>query len=759
VSEHLSMFEDDEGDAPEQPRQKRAYRRHNKEDAYSDRVADNNASNLARSKEARDIFNDYPPAGDMDVRNACERDLQTFLEVYFPAAFDMAWSDDHVRIIKRIEDCILHGGLMAIAMPRGGGKTAILTRAAIWALLYGHRRYVAIVAAAEDRATKILDSIKTELQYNTHLARDFRQVCYPIFRLENSGKKAKGQLFAKNLTSIEWGEKELILPTMPDWACDGKNVSGATVTVMGITGNIKGAHRTLATGQIVRPDLVLADDPQTRESAMSPGQSNERLAILNGDVLGMAGPGKKIAAFVTVTVVRLGDMADCLLDRKRSPRWQGERCKMLYSPPKNEKEWEQYAEVRRTSLRQGHKGAEATAYYRERQATCGERMDRGRKCTACPRAAECMDCGAVVAWPARKDPDDISAIQNAMNIAIDDPATFASEYQNDPPQVTGDEVPMLTAEEIANKLNGIPLGEIPKAAEFLTAFFDVHDDVLYWLVVAWSMRFQGWIVDYGCWPDQGRHLAEKRKAAKTLAGRLRDVAPENRDAGIEGAIRTGLMDLGDALLTRKWIRADGVEMKIERCFVDTGHAPKTVLDFCRYSQQAAALMPSRGVGIGPNHKPMVDYARKEGDKWDSVNGRWFISKPDRKTGITTQRVCRYDTNFWKDFVHDRLAGVVGDHGSLSLYGNRPEEHRAIADHLTSEFRKTTFGFSRNVTVNMWEARPGISDNHWFDCLVGATVAASTLGVTLAPKAIARKTKRERVSLDELRRRADARQAG
>jgi len=27
-----------------------------------------------------------------------------------------------------------------------------------------------------------------------------------------------------------------------------------------------------------------------------------------------------------------------------------------------------------------------------------------------------------------------------------------------------------------------------------------------------------------------------------------------------------------------------------------------------------------------------------------------------------------------------------------------------------------------------EERPGKPDNHWFDCVVGATVAASTLGV-------------------------------
>jgi len=39
----------------------------------------------------------------------------------------------------------------------------------------------------------------------------------------------------------------------------------------------------------------MVDDPQTTESAWSPSQSQRREAILAGDVLGMAGPGKKIA--------------------------------------------------------------------------------------------------------------------------------------------------------------------------------------------------------------------------------------------------------------------------------------------------------------------------------------------------------------------------------------------------------------------------------------------------------------------------------
>ena len=86
-------------------------------------------------------------------------------------------------------------------------------------------------------------------------------------------------------------------------------------------------------GQSVRPSLVLIDDPQTDESARSPSQCETRERILAGAILGLAGPGKKIAGLMTITVVRPEDMADRLLDREKHPQWQGERTRMVYSFP------------------------------------------------------------------------------------------------------------------------------------------------------------------------------------------------------------------------------------------------------------------------------------------------------------------------------------------------------------------------------------------------------------------------------------------
>jgi len=92
----------------------------------------------------------------------------------------------------------------------------------------------------------------------------------------------------------------------------------------------------------------------------------------------------------------------------------------------------------------------------------------------------------------------------------------------------------------------------------------------------------------------------------------------------------------------------------------------------------------------------------------------------------------FDTNYWKSFAHARLAVPMGDPGCLSLFGTpgKPDPHRLLGEHLTSEYRVKTEG--RGRTVDEWKVRAsgGGLDNHWLDCLVGAAVAASMEGAVL-----------------------------
>lgn len=690
--------------------------------SYQRKLAADNAANLSRSRTDRDIADGFdaeaPAADERAERDACERDFRRFCETYFPAAFNLAWSDDHLRAIERIESAVLDGGMFALAMPRGSGKTTLCERAALWALLYGHRRFGCLIGATEAAAEVTLEHLKTELQFNEHLRRPFRAVCYPIRRLENNARKCIGQLFDGEQTRIGWGAKRLTLPTMPDAACDGVNVSGSTVTVAGLTGALRGQSHALSTGEVIRPELVMLDDPQTRESAMSPSQSAERLAIINGDVLGMAGPGRKVAALMPCTVIREGDLADQLLNRELAPQWQGERTAAVCAWPSDGKLWERYHKLRAEGLRQGKGTAEATDFYRANR--------------------EAMDAGAKVAWADRFNEDELSAVQHVMNLRADlgEPA-FAAEYQNAPLKAEADDLPTLTAEQVAGKLNGVKRRTVPTQAEHVTAMIDVHDNLLFWCVTAWASDFTGWVIDYGTWPEQSRGGFTLRNARRTLGS----VAP---GAGREGAIRSGLDTLTAELLVRDYTRDDGAPMRIARCLVDAGYAADVVHDFCRHSVHAAVLMPSRGVGVGAANKPMGEYTRHAGDRF---GWNWYCPAPARgRTG----RYVRLDSNHWKRFVHDRLAAALGDAGCLSLWGRDATAHRMFAEHVTAEAPTRVSANGR--TVDEWRMRPGVADNHWLDCLVGCAVAASICGVSLPGSGDGDATRRKRLSLSGIQRR-------
>jgi hypothetical protein len=681
-------------------------------DPYATLKERSRARNAAIAQSGRDI-GELPAIADPDRRHQAERDFRFFCEAYFPLTFHLAWSPDHLKVIAKIEEAVLEGGLFAMAMPRGSGKTTICECACIWAVLNGHREFVCLIGSDEGHAMDMLDSIKTELDGNELLLADFPEVVFPIQCLDGIANRCSGQLHQGERTHIGWTAREVVLPTMP-----GSFASGAIIKVAGITGRIRGMKFKRPDGQTVRPSLVVLDDPQTDESARSLSQCANRESILAGAVLGLAGPGKKISGIMPCTVIRPGDMADSILDRDRHPEWNGERTRMVYSFPADEKLWARYAELRAEGLRNGDSGKTATEFYAQHR--------------------EAMDAGANVAWPERHNHDELSAIQHAMNLKLQDEAAFFAEYQNEPlPEETVDD-DLLTADEIAAKINNRQRAEIPIACNHLTMFIDVQQKLLFYCVCAWEDDFTGYIVDYGSFPDQKRQYFTLRDARHTLA----TAAP---GSGLEGSIYAGLESLTQQYLSREWKRDDGAALKIDRCLIDAnwGHSTDVVYQFCRQSSHSTILMPSHGRFVGASSIPFSEYKRKQGDR---VGLNWRIPNVRGKRAV---RHVVYDTNWWKSFVHARLAVSMGDRGCLSLFGSKPETHRLFAEQVTAEYFVKTSG--RGRTVDEWKLRPEQSDNHWLDCLVGSAVGASIQGAVLFGTDTAPVPQRRRIRLSELQR--------
>lgn len=112
-----------------------------------------------------------------------------------------------------------------------------------------------------------------------------------------------------------------------------------------------------------------------------------------------------------------------------------------------------------------------------------------------------MDEGAIIAWVEGYNHDELSAIQHAMNLKLQDEAAFFAEYQNEPlPEETG-EGDELTPDQIASKINRMQRGLVPIGCNHVIMFVDVQANLLFFVVTAWEDDFTGYVIDYGTFPD------------------------------------------------------------------------------------------------------------------------------------------------------------------------------------------------------------------------------------------------------------------
>jgi len=76
-----------------------------------------------------------------------------------------------------------------------------------------------------------------------------------------------------------------------------------------------------------------------------------------------------------------------------------------------------------------------------------------------------------------------------------------------------------------------------------------------------------------------------------------------------------------------------------------------------------------------DNKPMPAYTRRPGERHGH---NWYIPNVSRSSEF---RHVAFDANFWKTFIHARLATLAGDKGALTLVGKKPEHHRLFAEHV------------------------------------------------------------------------------
>lgn len=642
-----------------------------------------------------------PPCKNPARRAACAKNLQLYAETYFAERFPLAWSQDHLDVWRELQRVVGAGGLQAIALQRGGGKTTQLDTAISWAINYGYHSYAVLATATAKLSPRRISVQKVAYLVNDLLAEDFPEICFPIRAMGNRANKCAGMLSeGRNLwpasNESQWSTKRIILPTVP-----GSPASGAIMEASGLLEALRGLNYPRADGTIARPTLILLDDPQTDRSARSPLQCQTRAEALSKGILYLGPPDRKISALAAVTVIEPGDMADQILDRAKNGSWHGIRCPALRSFPSDLQLWDQYADIFRGELSAGSADfAQSRKFYRAHR--------------------KALDAGADPAWPARKE-DCLSATEFLMRRFIQDRRAFMSEFQQEPErdEDTTAAADQLTADQLCARVGTSDRGEVPPAVQRITWFVDVHKEILYWVVCGWEPGFTGHVLDYGTWPKQDgtyfdhRHLRHKITKSAAITATTR-----------EGQTQQALSAFFAEFAARDWRRADGLELRPDLGLVDAndGEVTDAIYAACRAAQKTAGLrvMPSHGQSFGPAKCPI--------SRWDRTNlkeavvgDEWLLPAP-KKCRIIRHVV--FDANRRKAFLWRRLCTPIGDPGAMVFFHAEPQRHRLLAEHIASEKGTRVTGPHGELIV--YQLSPG-QPNHWLDCLSGCATAESICG--------------------------------
>ena len=665
---------------------------------------------VAASRElARIVKHTDPTVAEKKKRTALERNLSSWLRHHGGEAFDCKWSKDHRTALAKIKKAISKGGMFSLAMPRGHGKTTILKWVALYVMLTGKRKYVVVVAATQDMAQDILEFCKLQIIESDTLFAHYPHVCAYARATNNKAIKANQQLRSDGKSSgIKWSKKTLVLPESLSPGKKPYKSNGSILQGDGLTGAIRGKWKDTKTGKTMRPDFVILDDPQTRESAESPTQCNMRERIITGDVMGLAGPRKRIAAVMPCTIITPGDLAARFLDHKQHPEWQGETSALVKEWPKEQDRlWVEYGQIYQDAVADGRGFGEATKFYRANRAA--------------------MDLGAVVSWKERIRDGEISALQTAENLLLETGDQFWAEYQNDPKAIINAQYE-LTAEMVCAHTVKIPRMELPPTTTVFVGHCDVnqHDGGLHYCLAGFDQAMTGHSPLYGHYPDRG------------------DLYPKNSSKQvISQKIFAGLKEVCDRIKATLFTQ-DGKPTNLSMLLIDASFESAAVHRFCNWANQSG----------GYSFRVMAAIGRAGHDY--RVNTKSLIGKPFEFCHVQHsqtdkhKRYCMFNADYWRETAQRAFLTEPGAAGGFTLHDAKTSRyHMAFADQVVAKKMTNKYETPKGLR---WEFQIAVGgQDHWGDALFGCWVAAALQGLSASGEPVVHKSRRKTYTQKDLRR--------
>ena len=284
---------------------------------------------------------------------------------FLPSYFRLPVSELHHWLNTELDT--IHkkrGERLVVCGPRGSAKSTILsTSYPIRAACEGWERYIILISDTQTQAELFLASIKEELEHNEALA------------LEYPDATGVGSVWASDRIKLR---------------------NGVVIEAMGRGGKIRGRK-----AGSLRPTLIIIDDADNDESAISPTQREKGWGWLNKAVL-KAGTTETNFIVIGTRLHR-----ECLVSKLLvTPGWRKKHFAAIQSWPEAMELWAQW-ELIYTAVNDEQAEANALAYFKARERE--------------------MMAGAQVLWPENESLYELMVMR-----ATEGHTSFESEKQNNP---------------------------------------------------------------------------------------------------------------------------------------------------------------------------------------------------------------------------------------------------------------------------------------------------------------------------------------
>lgn len=654
---------------------------------YANERSARNAEIINAKTAAAQEIGPLPPIANPDRRKSASENNLLFADTYFKPTFYLPWAPYQRSMMDRFQAVVMSGGRECHSVRRGGLKSTCARVSTLWAVVNGHRRFPVLVGATDDKAAEHRENFFALLASSPMLLDDYPELTPLLLKWRQPKRQFRlnGRLLQLHPKD---GRGRIVFPDIHEAASCQAHIAPYSVNAT----DVSGLSYVDRFGVTIRPDLLVFDDVQTPQSAKSPLMTEEREEHITKTFCGLAGLGENIAAIMVATVREHDDLTERFLSRVKHPDWDGSKYPSIIRMPDRMDLWETYGQKLGT----------------------GETPQEGKKLAQEFYAVnrEAMDAGGVVAWDQDKLPDELSALQSLMTVRALDPSFFRCEIQQEGDVPVNTSGLKLDAQTLLTRTSGHKRGRVPASTDYLTAYVDSSDKVLWWMVLAVSKDLSGSIVDYGTWPDQRRPVFYKSDLAYTIGQDAHCQSWEESFVVAHNQL--------DEVLCDDWETTDGKSRQVDlilKDWSDGGQMP-LIRSQIAASKNRNRIRPAKGFAVKPGRKPIHMW----GDQHRDRSGTGWIERRSE-----TPSHVQFDANVIKSIAARRLMTAKGAPSAIMLPGDDERANRLLAEHFTSEQPKEiSYDGSKGVT---WVLTPS-RDNDWWDCFCGCLTAASVLGCKL-----------------------------